>query len=172
MVDAHIESQPLDLPGGLNIIKPETTTDDLQIGIVVSRYNQALTGQLLQGAVAALAERGLCMQNITIVWVPGSDETPPAVEALAQKTTMGAVIALGAVIEGETAHADIIAGQVSNSLARISSTTGTPAINGIVTARTAEQAVNRCFTDKKNRGHDFAMAAVDMALTLRAIRND
>lgn len=130
-----------------------------RFAITISRYNDYLTRQLLDKALETLTGHGARDEDILVAWVQGSDETPLAAELLAKHETPDAIIALGVVVEGETAHADIITRHCSDTFARVSSEYGLPVINGIVTARSTAQAVARA----EVRGEHFAMAAIHMA---------
>ncbi len=127
--------------------------------IVVSRYNDYLTRQMLDLATQTLVEHGAAEDDILVIWVQGSDETPLAAEWSAKHESPDAIIALGVVVEGETAHADIITRHCSDMFARISSEYDLPVINGIISARSTAQAVARA----EIRGEPFAMAAIHMA---------
>ncbi|MFT5239545.1 MAG: 6,7-dimethyl-8-ribityllumazine synthase [Candidatus Promineifilaceae bacterium] len=137
-----------------------------RFAIVVSRYNDFLTNQLLDAVTKTLSAAGASPDNILVVKVPGSDETPLAAEKLARCAQADAIIALGVVIEGETAHADIITHNCSHSLARIASTYDLPVINGVISARSMAQAVARA----EKRGQHFAEAAIHMLQTYSAIQ--
>lgn len=126
--------------------------------IVVSRYNDYLTRQMLALATHTLVEQGASEDDILVVWVQGSDETPLAAEWSAKHEKPDAIIALGVVVQGETAHADIITRHCSDTFARISSEYDLPVINGIISARSTAQAVARA----EVRGEHFAMAAIHM----------
>ena len=100
----------------------------LKLGIVVSRFNDFLTRQLLGGALDCMKRHGGSEDDVTVVWVPGANEVPLAAEKMARTGQVDAIVALGAVIQGATPHADLINTQVSRSLARISSDQGIPVI--------------------------------------------
>lgn len=135
----------------------------LGMGLVVSRFNDFLTKQLLEGAVDCLVRHGVDEKSITTVWVPGAYEAPMALEKMASVGGYDALVALGAVIQGATPHAGLIEGQVSRSLAQIAMRHGVPVIDGIVSANTLEQAIERAGTKAGNRGWRSALAAIEMA---------
>lgn len=135
----------------------------LKMGIVISRFNDFLTKQLLDGAVDCLIRHGVKDSDISVAWVPGANELPMAVSALAGKGKTSAVIALGAVVRGATSHADLITSQVSRALGGIALESGVPVINGVVVADNLEQAIERCGTKAGNKGWTSAQAAIEMA---------
>lgn len=135
----------------------------LKFGIVVSRFNDFLTRQLLQGALDCLIRHGADEPDVTVVWVPGSYEIPLAVKKLAEDKGVSAVIALGVVIQGATPHAGLINAQLARSLMQIGLQNNLPVIDGVVAAETLEQAIERCGTKAGNRGWHAAQSAVEMA---------
>jgi 6,7-dimethyl-8-ribityllumazine synthase len=136
---------------------------DARFGIVVSRFNDFFTRQLLRGALDCLARHGAAEEAITVAWVPGSYEIPLAVQTLARTKRFHALIALGAVIQGATPHAGHIGAQVARSLNQIALAEGVPVIDGVITADTLEQAIERSGTKAGNRGWSAALSAIEMA---------
>jgi len=137
--------------------------EGLKVGIVVSRFNDFLTKQLLAGAEDCLVRHGASDQDITVVWVPGANEVPIAVSKMAASANYDAIVAIGAVVQGATPHAELINAQVSRSLARISLDSGVPVVNGVVCANNLEQAIERSGTKAGNKGWHAAQAAIEMA---------
>ena len=135
----------------------------LKFGIVVSRFNDLFTGQLLKGALDCLARHGADEKNVEIVWVPGANEQPIALQKLAAAKRHDALIALGAVIQGATSHAGLINAQVARALTQISLATGIPVVDGIVAAENLDQAIERCGSKAGNRGWNAAQTAIEMA---------
>lgn len=135
----------------------------LKVGVVVSRFNDFLTKQLLSGAIDCLVRHGAAENDITVAWVPGANETPMAIQKMAQSEKFDAVIALGAVIQGATPHADLINAQVSRSLASLSLAHNIPVINGVISAGNLEQAIERSGTKAGNKGWHAALSAIEMA---------
>ncbi len=135
----------------------------LKFGIVVSRFNDLFTGQLLKGALDCLARHGADEKNVEIVWVPGAYEQPIALQKLAAAKRHDALIALGAVIQGATSHAGLINAQVARALTQISLATGIPVVDGIVAAENLDQAIERCGSKAGNRGWNAAQTAIEMA---------
>ena len=134
-----------------------------KFGVVVSRFNDFFTRQLLAGALDCLQRHGASEKDITVVWVPGANEIPMAAQKMAKPGKYDAVIALGAVIQGATPHAELINAQVSKSLASISLEHDVPVINGVVAADNLEQAIERSGTKAGNKGWQAAQAAIEMA---------
>jgi len=134
----------------------------IKIGLVVSRFNEFFTKQLLGGAVDCLVRHGTDEKDITVAWVPGANEIPLAVLNMAKSGKYDTIVAVGAVIRGATTHADLINSQVSKSLVKISMDTGMPVINGVISAENLEQAVERSGTKAGNKGADAAIAAIEM----------
>lgn len=143
---------------------------ELRVGLVVARFNELFTNQLLEGALDCLKRHGADDRNVQVVRVPGSFEVPLAAKVLAESGHVDAVVCLGAVIRGATAHFDLVAGEIAKGVAQVSLTTGVPATFGVLTTDTLEQAVERSGTKQGNKGWDAAMAAIEMANVLRALR--
>ena len=151
---------------------PEPVLDGsgLRIAIVAARFNSHVTLRLLTGARRGLAEVGVADDDITVTWVPGSFEVPLAAQAMA--ATHDAVICLGCVIRGETAHFEHVAGQAAAGIMRVGLDTGTPVVFGVLTTDTLDQALDRSLPDPgaHNAGADGAAVAVEMVAVLRAAR--
>ena len=135
----------------------------LKIGVVVSRFNDFLSKQLLSGAIDCFVRHGGADKDITVVWVPGANETPMAAQKMAQAGKFDALVILGAVVQGATPHADLINSQVSRSAAKVAMDNNVPVINGVVSAGNLEQAIERCGTKAGNKGWLSVMAAIEMA---------
>ncbi len=142
----------------------------LKFGIVISRFNSIFTQQLLKGALDCLVRHGGSEEQVTVVWVPGANEIPLAAEQLVARGGLDAIIALGAVIQGATDHADLINAQVSRSLAQIGLAHGVPVLNAVVCANSLEQAVDRAGAKAGNKGWDGALAAIEMADVFRKLK--
>ncbi len=150
-------------------ISGQLNAKGLKFGIVISRFNDLFTGQLLKGAVDCLLRHGGDEKNIEIVWVPGAYEQPLALKKLAQGGRHNALIALGAVIQGATSHAGLINAQVARALTQISLESGIPVVDGIVAADTIDQAIERCGSKAGNRGWIAAQTAIEMASLLQQL---
>ena len=132
-------------------------------GIVVARFNDFVTGKLLEGSVDTLVRMGAAEGDITVVWVPGAFEIPVAASKLAKGGNVAAVICLGTVVRGQTPHFDYVAGQCAAGISAVSRETGVPAILGVLTTETMEQAIDRAGGKMGNKGSEAAAAAVEMA---------
>ncbi len=135
----------------------------LRVCVVVSRWNSFVTGKLLSGAVAALQQSGLADEDFTIAHVPGAFEVPTAARWAAESGRFDAVVCLGAVIRGETAHFEYVAGGAAEGIARVALDTGVPVIFGVLTVDTVEQALDRAGGKDGNKGEEAALAAIEMA---------
>lgn len=136
---------------------------DARFGIVISRFNEAITHRLLEGARDCLLRHGVPADRIETVWVPGAWELPVAARQLAKSGRFSTIIALGAVIRGATPHFDYVAGSAASGLSSVALETGIPTIFGVVTTDTIEQAMERAGTKAGNKGWDSALAALEMA---------
>ena len=141
----------------------------LRFGIVAGRFNEFITNKLLSGALDALNRHGVQEQDIEVAWVPGAFEIPVTASKLAAKNKYDAVICLGAVIRGATPHFEYVAGEVTKGVAKVGLESGTPAIFGVITADTIEQAIERAGTKAGNKGWDAAVTAIEMANLMRDI---
>jgi 6,7-dimethyl-8-ribityllumazine synthase len=142
----------------------------MKMAIVVSRFNSFFTEQLVKGAEDCFLRHGGAADGLTLVRIPGANETPQVVQKLAQSGQYSAVIALGAVIQGATPHADLINGTVARALSKIALDTGVPVLNGIVAAQNLEQAIERAGTKQGNKGWDAMLAAIETASVLDALK--
>lgn len=149
----------------------QLVADGLKIGIVVSRFNEFITGKLLAGAIDGLKRHGVEDDAIDVAWVPGAYEIPFAAQWMAKSGRFDAVITLGAVIRGSTPHFDFVASQVSKGVAQLSMTTDTPVIFGVLTTDTIEQAIERAGTKAGNKGWDAALGAIEMANLRRILES-
>lgn len=142
----------------------------LRACIVVARWNEFVTSKLLTGAQSALAQLGVAESDVTTAWVPGAFEVPTAARWAAESGHFDAVICLGAVIRGETAHFEYVAGGAANGIARVSQDTGVPVIFGVLTVDSVEQALARTGGKEGNKGEEAARAAIQMANLRRLLR--
>src|SRR5215831_18177595 len=136
-----------------------THADHLRVGIVLSRFNPEIGELLLQGAVRALQDSGIAERALTVITVPGALETPLALQRMAQSGRYNALVALGAVIRGETYHFDIVANESAAGVSSVQLEFGIPIGNGILTCNTEEQARARMDT----KGYEAACAALELA---------
>lgn len=142
----------------------------LKFGVVVGRFNEFITNKLLGGALDALNRHGAETENIEVVWVPGAFEIPLVAQTLAKTGRYHAVICLGAVIRGSTPHFDYVCSEVSKGIAKVAMDTGVPAVFGIITADTIEQAIERAGTKAGNKGWDAAVTGIEMANLLKGLK--
>jgi len=153
------------------IIEGELMVRDLRFGVVITRFNDFVVESLLRGALDALKRHGAADKQIEIVRVPGAFDLPVAARKLALSRRYEALIALGAVIRGQTPHFDYVAGECASGLARIALETGVPIAFGVLTTDTMEQAVDRAGGKAGNKGADAALAALEMANLLRRLES-
>ncbi|HDQ25681.1 MAG TPA: 6,7-dimethyl-8-ribityllumazine synthase [bacterium] len=135
---------------------------DKKVAIVISRFNEAISKNLLTGAVDCLTRHGVADASIDVYWTPGSFEIPVILSNLAKKGKYDGYLALGAVIRGETPHFEYVAAEVSKGIASISISSGIPVAFGIITADTVEQAKDRAGVKSGNKGWDSAMSVIEM----------
>lgn len=131
--------------------------------IILSRFNDFIGSKLLSGAIDELKRHGVSEENIEIVRVPGAFEIPLTAQKFAQTGKYNAIITLGAVIKGATAHFDYVSAEVSKGIAQVSLQTGIPVIFGVLTTDNIEQAIERAGTKAGNKGADAAKSAIEMA---------
>jgi 6,7-dimethyl-8-ribityllumazine synthase len=141
----------------------------MKIALVVSRFNSFLTEQLVKGAADAFVRLGGDEKALTLVRVPGAYEIPLVAKTLAATKKVDAVVALGAVVQGATAHADLINQATAKAFEEISVATGVPVLDGVVSAENLEQAVERCGTKQGNKGFSAMQSAVEMVNVLKNI---
>jgi 6,7-dimethyl-8-ribityllumazine synthase len=141
-----------------------------RFALVVSRFNEAITGRLAAGARAALAEAGAADDQITLIMVPGAFELPQAARAAAASGRFEAVICLGCVIRGETPHFEYICSAAAHGLMDASGATGVPMAFGVLTVDSSDQALARAGDGRDNKGFEAAAAAIEMATVFRTFR--
>ena len=135
----------------------------LSICIVVARWNEFITRKLLEGAESCLGERGVLPEHVSVAWVPGAFEIPTAASWAARSGKFHAVVCLGAVIRGDTAHFEYVAGSATEGIAAIARETGVPVIFGVLTVDNVEQALSRTGGKDGHKGEEAAQAAIEMA---------
>jgi 6,7-dimethyl-8-ribityllumazine synthase len=141
----------------------------MRVAIVVSRFNEKITGALLDGARRALAARGVADGDVTVAWVPGAFELPLVAKHLAQGGRCDGVVCLGAVIRGDTPHFDYVAGEASRGLQQAALDTGVPIVFGVLTTDTLQQALDRVGGCEGHKGEEAAETAVEMIELLRRL---
>lgn len=153
----------------MKVIEGELSAKGLKFGIVVSRFNDFITGRLLDGAVDALVRHGADEKGIETVKVPGAFEIPLIAKKMAAKGRYDAIICLGTVIRGATPHFEYVAAEVTKGIASASMETGIPIAYGIITSDTIEQAIERAGTKAGNKGWDAAITAIEMAQVIKKL---
>jgi len=141
----------------------------LRVALVATRYNEPIVERLRTGAIDALIEHGARAADLTLVRVPGAFELPLAVRKVADRGRHDAIVALGAVVRGDTPHFDYVAGECAAGLARVMADTGVPVGFGVLTVDTLEQAIERAGGTLGNKGAEAALAAIEMAQLLLRI---
>jgi 6,7-dimethyl-8-ribityllumazine synthase len=151
------------------IIQGDLSGKGLKIGIVAARFNDFITGRLVEGALDGLQRHGVAEADIEIVRVPGAYEIPLVAKRLAQAKKYNAIICLGAVIRGATPHFEYVSAEVSKGVSSVSQDTGLPVIFGVLTTDTIEQAIERAGTKSGNKGWDAALSAIEMANVVKQL---
>lgn len=141
----------------------------LKLAVVVSRFNEFITGKLLEGCLETLSRHGVAREDVVVFWVPGAFEIPFAAAKLVQLNQFDAVICLGAVIRGSTPHFDYVAGESAKGIGQLNQQGTIPVIYGVLTTNTLEQAIERAGTKAGNKGADAAVTAIEMASLSKAI---
>ncbi len=141
----------------------------MRIAIVVSRFNQHITGELLAGARRALLDAGVAEEDVTVAWVPGAFELPLVAKHLASSGWCDSVVCLGAVIRGDTPHFDFVAGEAARGLQEAALATGIPIVFGVLTTDTLQQALDRIGGSEGHKGEEAANTALEMIELLRQL---
>lgn len=149
--------------------KGQLVAGKFRYAIVVSRFNEFITGKLLSGAIDCLQRHGAKDDQIAVVWVPGAIEITVAAKKLAAGGKYAAVICLGAVIRGQTGHYEYVCQQVSRGIGQVNYESGVPTIFGVLTCETIEQAIERAGSKQGNAGAGAAMSAMEMANLLEQL---
>lgn len=151
------------------IIEGHLDAKGFKIALVASRWNDAITSRLLEGAKDALIRHGADEANLEVVRVPGSFELPQAAARIARQKRHDAIVALGCLIRGETPHFDLLAAEAVKGLAQTALSSGVPVIFGVLTCDTLEQAIDRAGGKAGNKGWDAALAAIEMVSLFRRL---
>lgn len=146
----------------MNILEGNLINKEAKIGIVVSRFNEFITGKLLSGAVDTLLRHGISDENISVAWVPGAFEIPLISKKMAETGRYDAVICLGAIIRGSTSHYELVCNEAAKGVAQVSLETGIPVLFGIITTENIEQAIERAGSKAGNKGSECAEGAIEM----------
>jgi 6,7-dimethyl-8-ribityllumazine synthase len=153
----------------LKTIEADLLARDIRVAIVAARFNDFVVAKLVDGAVDALLRHGASEKNLELVRVPGAFDMPLVVRRLAQSKRYDAIVALGAVIKGETAHFDYVAGECAAGVARAALDSGVPVGFGVLTCESFEQAIDRAGGKAGNKGAEAALAALEMSNLLKRL---
>jgi 6,7-dimethyl-8-ribityllumazine synthase len=155
----------------MRTIEGKLDAKGMRFGIVISRFNEFISGKLLSGCLDGLTRHGADEKHIDVVWAPGAFELPLLAKKLAtaKENRYDAVICLGTVIRGATPHFDFVAAEVSKGIANVGLETGKPVIYGVLTTDSIEQAIERAGTKSGNKGFDAALAAIEMANLMKTL---
>lgn len=145
-----------------NIIEGDLNAKGFKVGIVVSRFNDFITSRLLEGAVDALVRHGAKDQDIDVVKVPGAFEIPMTAKKMCATKKYDAILCLGAVIRGATAHFNFVAGEAAKGVGTLAMESSIPVLFGILTTENLEQAIERAGAKSGNKGWETALAAIEM----------
>ncbi len=146
----------------VNIYEGQLVAQNEKVAIVISRFNEFITGKLLSGCIDTLKRHCVKEENIDVIWVPGAFEIPVIAKKLANNSKYDGVIALGAVIKGSTPHFDYVAAEVSKGVAQASFSADKPVVFGVLTTDNIEQAIERAGTKAGNKGSDAALSLIEM----------
>jgi 6,7-dimethyl-8-ribityllumazine synthase len=141
----------------------------LRVAVVASRFNETIVERLVDGALDCLRRHGVSDDDVAVAWVPGAFEVPLAARRFAASGDVDAVICLGVVIKGETAHFDFVAGGAAQGIAAAAQETGVPVTFGVLTTETVEQAADRAGGKMGNKGFQAALAAIEMASLFQSL---
>jgi 6,7-dimethyl-8-ribityllumazine synthase len=155
---------------GVNHIEGNLSAEGRTFGIVASRFNAFVVKALLEGAIEAIRRHGGVAEAVDVVWVPGSYEIPVVARELALSGRYDALICLGAVIRGATAHFDYVAGGAAGGISNVALETGVPVIFGVITTESIEQAIERAGTKMGNKGFEAAVSGMEMADLMAKLR--
>ncbi len=147
----------------MKTIEGKLIARDYRFAIIVSRFNEFISGHLLSGAIDCLKRHEAREDAIDLIWVPGAFEIPLAAKKVASSKRYDAVICLGAVIRGSTPHFDYVASEVAKGIAHVSLETELPVVFGVITSDTLEQAIERAGSKAGNKGWQAAASAIEMA---------
>jgi 6,7-dimethyl-8-ribityllumazine synthase len=147
----------------VNVYEGAVEARGRRFAVAVSRFNGIVTSKLLEGALAAFRRHGVADEDVEVAWTPGAFELPLVVQRLARSGQFDAVVALGAVIRGETAHFEYVAGEAARGVQAVALETGIPCVFGVLTTEHLDQALDRAGGKHGNKGWESATAAIEMA---------
>jgi 6,7-dimethyl-8-ribityllumazine synthase len=156
----------------VNVVRGDLGGRGRRVAIVAARYNELVTARLVEGALDALASHGVADDDLEVVWVPGAFEIALVADRLARSGRVDAVVCLGAVVRGETAHFDLVANEAARGIAEVGRRTGVPCIFEVLATEDLAQAEARAGGRLGNKGWEAAEAALEMASVLDTIEKD
>ena len=160
------------LHGEVPAIEGETSAEGMRFAVITTRWNTVITDRLLQGALDCLRRSGAVVANIQVIRVPGAWEIPNAARTVAESGTVDAVVTLGCLLRGETAHYEAIYNEVARGIGESQQATGVPHAFGVLTCETLEQALDRAGLKAGNKGYEAASAAIEMVHIRRKLSRD
>lgn len=155
----------------MRVIQGSLVSKGYRISIIVSRFNELISGKLLEGALDCLQRSEVREEDITVIWVPGAFEIPLVAQEAAKDPNTDAVICLGAVIRGSTPHFEYVSAEVSKGVAQAALGAGKPVIFGVLTTDSVDQALERAGTKAGNKGFSAASSALEMVSLMREMRD-
>ena len=153
----------------MKLYEGKLVAESIKVGIVCARFNEFIVSKLLGGCEDTLLRHGVQADHIAVAWVPGAFEIPLIAAKMAKSGKCDAVIALGAVIRGNTSHYDYVCSEVSKGIAAVALESGIPVMFGVLTTDTIEQAIERAGTKAGNKGTECAQGAIEMVNLIRAL---
>lgn len=153
----------------MKIYEGKLVSKEIKVGIVAARFNEFITGKLVEGALDGLKRHDVQEENVSLAWVPGAFEIPLIASKMAKSGKYDAVICLGAVIRGSTSHYDYVCSEVSKGVASVALNSDIPVMFGVLTTENIEQAIERAGSKAGNKGFDCAVGAIEMVNLIRQI---
>ncbi|MEA5041426.1 MAG: 6,7-dimethyl-8-ribityllumazine synthase [Oscillibacter ruminantium] len=153
----------------MKIYEGKLVSKEIKVGIVAARFNEFITGKLVEGALDGLKRHDVQEEDVSLAWVPGAFEIPLIASKMAKSGKYNAVICLGAVIRGSTSHYDYVCSEVSKGVASVALNSDIPVMFGVLTTENIEQAIERAGSKAGNKGFDCAVGAIEMVNLIRQI---
>jgi len=153
----------------MRVVRGEPDGAGVRVAIVAARFNEPITNALVEGALEGLRRAGVADDDVTVAWVPGAFEIPIVAQRFATEGGVDAVICLGAVIRGETAHFELVANEAARGIAEVGRRTGVPCIFEVLATETLAQAQARCGGAHGNKGYEAAAVALEMVRLLQQL---
>jgi len=153
----------------MRVVRGEPDGAGVRVAIVAARFNEPITNALVEGALEGLSRAGVADDDVTVAWVPGAFEIPIVAQRFATEGGVDAVICLGAVIRGETAHFELVANEAARGIAEVGRRTGVPCIFEVLATETLAQAQARCGGAHGNKGYEAAAVALEMVRLLQQL---